>query len=171
MTPQQENPIMTIKPAIHQASMSKILGQELAASEQLLQLLAAEKIAISARDIPAFEEAIEMKRSVQERLARYEQQRIQLLESSGMQHGPDSMDDYLKDCQDDGRLPDLWQRLLSTATDCRDHNRQNHQLVELFSAHTSKALRVLRGEATEENVYGPDGDTNARHENRSLAIA
>ena len=162
---------MTINPGIQQAQMSKILGQELAASEQLMQLLAAEKMAITGHDIPAFEEAIEMKSSLLERLARYEQERIQLLESGGMKHDANSMNDYIKSCQGDGRLLQLWHRLLSTAADCRDHNRHNHQLVELFSAHTNKALRVLRGETTEENVYGPDGDTNTPHENRSLAIA
>ena len=45
---------MTINPGIQQAQMSKILGQELAASEQLMQLLAAEKMAITGHDIPAF---------------------------------------------------------------------------------------------------------------------
>lgn len=162
---------MTIKPGIDQTHMSKVLTQELDASKQLMQLLATEKTAITDRDIPAFEEVIEMKRSLLERLARHEQERIQLLESNGMKHAPDSMDRFIQASQDDGKLPDLWQRLQSTAADCRELNRHNHQLVELFSAHTNKALRALRGETTEENVYGPDGDKNAPHENRSLAFA
>jgi flagellar biosynthesis/type III secretory pathway chaperone len=81
------------------------------------------------------------------------------------------MNHYIKESHDDGSLSDLWQRLLSEAADCRDHNRQNHLLVELFSAHTNRVLRVLRGESMGQKIYGPDGDTNEKHENRSLAIA
>jgi flagellar biosynthesis/type III secretory pathway chaperone len=150
--------------------MSKLLKQELVVSKQLKQLLAAEQKAITARDIPAFEEIIDKKRLVLERLAEYGKERIFLLESNGIKHGPESMDDCIKSCHDDGSLSDLWQQLLSMAVDCRDHNRQNHQLVELCSAHTRKALCLLRGETMEQNVYGPDGDTSDSHKNRSLVI-
>jgi flagellar biosynthesis/type III secretory pathway chaperone len=151
--------------------MSKLLEQELAASKQLKQLLAAEQQAVTARNIPAFEEVIEKKRLMLERIVQYEQKRIFLLESNGIKHGPESMDDYLKACNDDGKLTDMWQRLLSMAANCRDHNRQNHQLVELCSTHTRNALCVLRGEDMDQNVYGPDGDTDDPHENRPIAIA
>jgi flagellar biosynthesis/type III secretory pathway chaperone len=162
---------MSTRPGIPQAQMGKLLEQGFSASEQLKQLLAAEQQAITARNIPVFEEIIEKKRLMLERVVQYEQQRISLLESCGIKHGPGSMDDYLKACLDDGKLTDLWQRLLSMAANCRDHNRRNHQLVELCSAHTRKALCVLRGEAMDQNVYGPDGDTSDPHENRFLTIA
>jgi flagella synthesis protein FlgN len=161
---------MTAKPGISVTRMSTILNQELDASTQLKQLLATEKQAITERDIPAFEATMDKKRLLLERFAQYEQERISLLESGGIIHGTDSMDEYIKKYHADDRLRDLWQQLLSVAADCRDHNRQNHQLVELFSAHTNKALRVLRGESTDQNVYGPDGDTNDPHENRSIVI-
>lgn len=162
---------MTNTPGKSRTRMSKLLEQELAVSKQLKKLLIAEQKAITDRDIPAFEEIIDKKRIVLERLAPYEQARIFLLESDGIEHGPESMDGFIKKCGDDGSLSELWKRLSVIATDCRDHNRQNHQLVELFSAHTRKALCVLRGETMETNVYGPDGDTSDAHENRSIAIA
>jgi flagellar biosynthesis/type III secretory pathway chaperone len=150
--------------------MSKLLEQELEASKQLKQLLTAEQQAITGRDIPAFEEILKKKQLLLERIVQHEQERLNLLESAGTGHVAESMDEYLKECHDDGRLPDLWQRLLSMAASCRDQNRQNHQLVELCSEHTRKALCILRGESMEKNVYGPDGDTNNPHENRSLGI-
>ena len=64
---------MTTRPGIDQTHMSKVLTRELDDSKQLLQLLATEKTAITDRDISAFEEAIDMKRSLLERLARHEQ--------------------------------------------------------------------------------------------------
>ena len=161
---------MSTGPGIPQTHMRKLLEQELDASKQLKQLLAAEQQAITGRDIPAFEKILEKKRLMLERIVQHEQERINLLESGGIEHGPESMDDYLKECHDDGMLPDLWQRLLSMAASCRDHNRQNHQLVELCSAHTRKALCILRGEVMDQNVYGPDGDTSDPHGNRSIAI-
>jgi flagella synthesis protein FlgN len=150
--------------------MSKLLAQQLDVCNRLKQLLATEQQAITDRDIPAFEKILGDKRIVLERFVQHEQERINLLESSGMEHGPEGMDDYLKGCHDGSMLADLWQQLLSAAASCRDHNRQNHQLVELCSEHTRKALCVLRGESMEKNVYGPDGDTNNPHENRSLGI-
>ena len=161
---------MSTRPSIPQAHMSKLLEQELDASKQLKQLLTAEQQALTGRDIPAFEELLKKKQLLLERIVQHEQERLNLLESSGIEHGPESMDDYLKGCHDNDRLPVLWQRLLSMAASCRDHNRQNHQLVELCSEHTRKALCVLRGESMEKNVYGPDGDTNNPHGNRSLGI-
>ena len=68
--------------------MCEILKQELATTEQLKQLLAAEQTAITAHDIPAFEEVIDRKRLILERLAQQEQQRILLLESYSIKHGP-----------------------------------------------------------------------------------
>ena len=159
-----------MKPGILLAGMSKLLQQELATSEQLKQLLAAERTAITERDIPAFEEILEKKRSVLEQFAHYEQERMLLLESHGIEHGPGSMDDCIKMYPADSMLAGLWQQLLVTAAECREQNRQNHLLVELCSAHTRKALCVLRGEAMEQNVYGPDGDTSDPHRNRSLGI-
>lgn len=162
---------MTTRHGISPVKMCEILKHELAATEQLKQLLAAEQTAITAHDIPAFEEVIDRKRLILESLARHEQERILLLESYGIKHGPENMTDCIEICHDDNRLSDLWQRLLAMAADCSEHNRQNHQLVGLFSAHTSKALHILRGEAMEPNIYGPDGDTRDPHGNRSLAIA
>jgi flagella synthesis protein FlgN len=161
---------MSTRPGIPLAGLSKLLQQELAAGELLKQLLAAERNAITDRDIPAFEVILDRKRSVLERFAQYEQERILLLESQGATHEPGSMDDCIKRYPADNRLADLWQQLLSTAAECREQNRQNHMLVELCSAHTRKALCVLRGEAMEQSVYGPDGDTSDPHQNRSLAI-
>ncbi|MGB5179366.1 MAG: flagellar protein FlgN [Gammaproteobacteria bacterium] len=151
--------------------MCKLLEQELAVSRQLKQLLAAEQAAITNHDIPAFEEIIASKQGTLEHLAAHEKARLFLLQSNGIKNGPEGMEDYIDSCQDNGLVADLWQQLLSIAGDCRDHNRKNHQLVELFSVHTRKALCILRGETTEQNVYGPGGDSSERHENRSIAIA
>jgi flagellar biosynthesis/type III secretory pathway chaperone len=170
MTLQQEQEPMKTIPEKYRTLMCEILKRELDASEQLQQLLVAERKAITDRDIPAFEALVDKKRLLLEHFARYEKERMVLLDSSGINHGPESMDDYIKRCPADKRLPDLWKKLFSLAAECRDHNRQNHQLVEVFSTHTSKALHILRGEVTDQNVYGPDGDTNDPHENRSLGI-
>lgn len=161
---------MSTRPGTSQTHMSKLLEQELDASKQLKQLLVAEQQAITGRDIPAFEETLKKKQLLLVRIVQHEQERLNLLESAGIEHGAASMDEYIKGCHDNGRLQDLWQRLLSMAAGCRDHNRQNHQLVELCSEHTRKALCILRGESMEKNVYGPDGDANNPHENRSLGI-
>lgn len=162
---------MITRPDISQARMCKLLEQELAVSRQLKQLLAAEQAAITNHDILAFEEIIASKQGTLEHLAAHEKARLFLLQSNGIKNGPEGMEDYIDSCQDNGLVADLWQQLLSIAGDCRDHNRKNHQLVELFSVHTRKALCILRGETTEQNVYGPGGDTSERHENRSIAIA
>jgi len=162
---------MSTGPGISHIRISKLLEEELESSNQLKQILSAEQKAITGHDIPAFEEIINKKRLILERLAQQEKARVFLLNSNGIKNGPEGMNDCINRCDDNGSLSDLWQRLLSIAADCRDHNRQNHQLVELFSAHTRKALCVLRGEPMDQNVYGPDGDKSDPHRNRSLAIA
>ena len=162
---------MSTGPGISHARISKLLEEEIEISNQLKQLLSAEQKAITGHDIPAFEEIVNKKRLTLEQLTQQEKARVFLLNSNGIKSGPEGMNDCINKCNDNGSLSDLWQRLLSIAAACRDHNRQNHQLVELFSAHTRKALCILRGEDLEQDVYGPDGDTRDQHENRSLAIA
>ena len=87
---------MSTRPGISQARISKLLKQELDASKQLKQLLVAEQKAITDHDIPAFEEIINKKRLILDRLAQHEQARIFLLESNGIKHGPEGMDDCIK---------------------------------------------------------------------------
>jgi len=151
--------------------MNELLEQELATSQQLKQLLMIEHKVVTSRNIPAFEEILGEKQSILDHLAIHEQTRLQLLESQGIDHTAKGMDNYINSSPDAERLSRLWQQLLSVAADCRDQNRLNHQLVELCSAHTRKALCVLRGEPVEQQLYGPDGDKSDPHGNRSIAIA
>jgi flagellar biosynthesis/type III secretory pathway chaperone len=151
--------------------MKDVLDQEISATTQLIETLVAERKSVLGGDAAALEIAVCDKQQTLEQLFCLEQQRMSIMESAGYNPSPDGMVFYLQQDQNKGEITDLWQQLLMLAADCRDQNRENHQLVEMYSHHTHQALCILRGEDPDQEVYGPGGNTRDHHERRSLAKA
>lgn len=151
--------------------MKDVLDKEITATRRLIESLAAENTSILEGDAAALESAVRDKEQTLEQLSRLELQRMSIMEAAGYKPGPDGMVFYLQQDQHKGEITGLWQQLLVLAADCRDQNRENHQLVEIYSRQTHQALCILRGEEPDQEVYGPGGDTRNHHERRSLAKA
>lgn len=162
---------MTATTNTGQPNMKNVLDQEITATTRLIEALAAEHKSILEGDAARLESAVHDKEQRLERLAGLELHRMSIMEAAGYKPGPDGMIFYLQQDRNKGEISNLWQQLLVLAADCRARNRENHQLVEMYSHHTHQALCILRGEDPDQEVYGPGGDTHDHHERRSLAKA
>ena len=151
--------------------MNKVLNQEIYATAELIETLTEERKSIIGADTAALESAVRNKEQGLEQLHHLEQQRLSLVEAAGYGPTPDGMESYMQQDQGSGEIFKLWKQLLAHAANCRDQNRENYQLVELYSHRTHQALNILRGEDPGQEVYGPAGFTREQHERRSLAKA
>ena len=154
-----------------QLDMRELLIREIRATMQLIEMLAAERGAVIGADPAALESAVHDKEQALLLLFHLEQQRLCLMETAGYSPDPDGMTRYIQQEHCHGEISSLWKQLLVHAANCRDLNRDNHQLVELYSHHTRQALCILRGEDPGEAVYGPAGISRDQHERQSLAKA
>lgn len=154
-----------------QPDMREILNREISATLQLIETLTAERKSIIGADPAALEGAVHDKEQALLLIFHLEQQRLCLMETAGYSPDPDGMTLYMQQEQCRGEVSGLWQQLLAHAANCRDRNRDNHQLVEMYSHHTRQALCILRGEDPGQAVYGPAGITRDQHERQSLAKA
>ena len=154
-----------------QHDMIAVLNQEICATTQLIEALMAERKSIIGADTSALESAVRDKEQGLEKLHELESQRLSLIDAAGYSPNPDGMVIYLQQNRSSGEIFKLWQQLLMQATGCRDQNRENYQLVEMYSRHTHQALCILRGEDPGQEVYGPAGIAHDQHDRRSLAKA
>ncbi len=162
---------MSMTPDASQFSMNLLLKQETELTRQLLELLDREFAAITGRDFPDFEQIIGEKSMCVEQLDLIEQERIALTESAGYKPGPDGMLYFLQWCDPQKNISPRWDKLLSLASQCRDRNRRNHQLVEMCSQNTRDVLRILRGEEPGTATYQADGDTSDTFDRKAIARA
>ncbi len=65
----------------------------------------------------------------------------------------------------------LWLRLTRLAEECRRLNHLNAATVELGQRHLLQALRILRGESPEAELYGADGEKTPGSNRRLLGQA
>ncbi|MGB5260882.1 MAG: flagellar protein FlgN [Gammaproteobacteria bacterium] len=162
---------MTMTPDACQFSMSMLLKQETALTQQLSDLLDREFAAITDKDFAAFEQTVAEKALAVEQLDLLEQERVALIEAAGQKPGPGDFLYFLQWCDPAQNITPAWEQLLSLAGKCRDQNLRNHHLIELCSRHTRETLRILRGEDPQPDLYQADGDTGSGHENHTLARA
>ena len=162
---------MTMTPDACQFSMSMLLKQETALTEQLSALLDREYTAITEKDFTTFEQTIAEKALTVEQLDLLEQERAALIESVGHKPGPEGILYFLQWCDPTQIITPAWQQLLTLVGKCRDQNLRNHHLIELCSRRTRETLHVLRGEDPHSDLYQADGETDSGHENRTLARA
>ena len=153
----------------NQHDMIEVINQEISATTQLIEALMAERKSIIGADTAALESAVRDKQRGLEKLHEVEMQRLSLMETAGYSPNPDGMQNYLQQNRSSGEIFMLWQQLLMQAASCRDQNRENYQLVEMYSRHTHQALCILRGEDPVQEVYGPAGIARDQHDRRSLA--
>ena len=153
----------------NQHDMIEVINQEICATTQLIEALMAERKSIIGADTAALESAVRDKQRGLEKLHEVEMQRLSLKETAGYSPNPDGMQSYLQQNRSSGEIFILWQQLLMQAASCRDQNRENYQLVEMYSRHTHQALCILRGEDPVQEVYGPAGIARDQHDRRSLA--
>ncbi|MFQ5643462.1 MAG: flagella synthesis protein FlgN [Thiogranum sp.] len=148
--------------------MEEILEQEVQCTGRLLECLAAERSALTRRDLDLLEDTTRGKIRYTRKLEQLEQQREALVTELGFAPGPDTLLDCFRSLPRADTLTGLWQQVLKNTEACQTGNLTNGGILETSRQHVEQALSILRGQSGTPSLYSPSGDTSANLGQREL---
>ncbi|MET0331014.1 MAG: flagellar protein FlgN [Dyella sp.] len=137
-------------------TLRTVIDEMTASTQQLIQVLDEERLALSTADAEALNQAGEAKQMLMRRLEQLDAERQQLSTAS-----PQAAQE----------VQDSWTQLLATLTICRDNNLRNGTLVGQRLSMVRRALAVLTGQDNDSGTYGRSGTLMTRHRSVPLAEA
>jgi flagella synthesis protein FlgN len=146
------------------------LGAELEAANALLQLLKKEQAYLVEADVDGMAALTEEKNRLVMRMSELALQRHRSLGLSGFAGGEDGMRDWLKTSAANADTHRTWNELLQVAAQSKDLNRINGLLIGQHMARNQGALTILTGGRQGDGMYGPNGQTAARVQNRGFVV-
>lgn len=149
------------------------LEDELRFASSLLELLCAEREALSENNASALEKIAGQKRNVAEQLETSAERRsAYLLETIGAA-SPDLRDylDAAPASEESRQLTTLWEELAALLNDCREQNRLNGSILESSQRSIKQAIALLQGQGQAGELYGRAGKTVPSASGHSLTRA
>lgn len=143
-----------------QQDLSAILHSEIDCSNVLMQFLTQEATALAEHNVAALQLVIQDKQNIILQLERLGQQREAILAASDA--------DLLGESPE---LSNLWQKLLTVAGQCQQKNRINGSVIELGYRQSKQALDILKGGATQSELYNNSGQTTQSSRTSTIAKA
>jgi len=151
-----------------QHPLEKILEQEVQCTGRLLEYLAAERSALTRRDLALLENTTRGKLQYTRRLEELEQQRTALVAELGFAQSTDALLDCFQSLPRADTLIELWKQVLDNTEACQTGNLTNGGILETSRQHVEQALSILRGQSGTPALYNPNGDTTANLGQREL---
>lgn len=143
-------------------SLRTVLEELLACSRALKETLTLEREALTEHNLSSLNQHTETKKSQLVTLEALELKRRQLLKHMGF--------DPLADVIVPG-LEGLWQEVLAALRACQEDNEVNGAIVRTHQTQTQRALDLLAGRDTRQDVYAADGLPAARLRSDEIAKA
>jgi len=150
-------------------SLVDALSAEIAGFEALNGVLEEERDALVGANADRLLSLSEEKTRVVERLAELAQTRMTALRAMSLDPSTGDFQTRIAACND--RIADLWASLVAAASQARERNRINGDLLSSRMAHNRAALDTFHAVARRHSVYGPDGQSVFQSANRALGQA
>lgn len=149
------------------------LEDEVTYATDLLELLSAERDALSKNDSNELEAVAKQKRELAEQLETSAERRSKhLLETTGLATA--DMQDYIDNApstDDQQPLKVLWEQLIEVLSQCREQNRLNGSILESSQRSIKQAIALLQGHGQAGELYGRAGKTISSASAHSLTRA
>lgn len=142
--------------------LARLLDEQIAAMQEVLTSLEAERSALAGRDGEALLDAVNRKASSIASADTLEDRRQAMLDQLGIASRPG------RSFSADAGIAQRWQQVLALTAQCRALNDANGQLIRGQRRRVDGALRILRGEPAAPAEYGPAGERRARGPQRTL---
>ena len=123
------------------------------------KLLESEKTLLTDGTIEGVASLIEEKEALTSRLDALARQRGDYLANNGLSPDRAGMAAWLSAHPDQTEAAAAWNRTLGLATQAKETNRLNGQLIQMHQQFTGQALDILTRRESPLNLYGPDGRT------------
>jgi flagella synthesis protein FlgN len=129
------------------------------AIQQFVDLLKLEQTSLSHRNTEDLPKLAEQKSKLAVHLNSLAAQRNASLETQGFGVDRTGIEAWFAKHPNEKAAANAWSRILSLATEARELNRLNGELIRIRMQYTAKALEALQGGKQLLDLYGPDGQS------------
>jgi flagella synthesis protein FlgN len=135
------------------------LNAEAEAVRRFVDVLQREQNALKSGNTENLIDLAEQKSQVSSTLKQISAQRNTLLAAAGFNDDRAGMEAWCARNPAEKRVNEAWSSVISLASEARELNRLNGELINLHMQYNSKALEALRGGHSALELYGPDGQS------------
>ena len=143
----------------HDENLLQLIIDDLAPTQQLLELLREESLALYGRDMPLLEEILARKQSLIVLLEQHGKKRSQILVSLGLPADHDGLTQLASHSSVGDQLLAQSKELNQLLSLCQEANLLNGQSIQLQQATTANQLRILHG-GEPPALYNAQGSTS-----------
>ena len=143
----------------HDENLLQLIIDDLAPTQQLLELLREESLSLYGRDMPLLEEILARKQSLIVLLEQHGKKRSQILVSLGLPADHDGLTQLASHSSVGDQLLAQSKELNQLLTQCQEANLLNGQSIQLQQATTANQLRILHG-GEPPALYNAQGSTS-----------
>lgn len=152
-------------------SLAEMLAAEVKLVETFIACLSEEQEALKAGDTDTLTAASGRKSTLAEQLNQLEDERNAFLKAAGLSPDRQGVQNWLGRNRADRAALQAWGRLMKLASEARELNNLNGQLIAIRLQATNEALATLTQQAQRSTLYGPDGQTTLRTGSRIIDAA
>ena len=145
---------------------SQVLAEEKKLVQQFVDVLKREQSALRDGRIDELPDHNEQKAQLVTDLNRLAEQRRTFLASHQLSNDKAGVDRWCAAHPDQKDAARQWADILSFASEARELNRLNGELIQLRMQHNIRALEALQGGKDALDLYGPDGQSTPRSKQR-----
>nr|WP_314567544.1 flagellar protein FlgN [uncultured Pseudomonas sp.] len=143
----------------HDENLLQLIIDDLAPTQQLLELLREESLALYGRDMPLLEDILARKQSLIVLLEQHGKKRSQILISLGLPADQDGLAQLASHSSVGDQLLAQSKELNQLLSLCQEANLLNGQSIQLQQATTANQLRILHG-GEPPALYNAQGSTS-----------
>lgn len=154
--------------------LQKILEKDRSRLDALVTLLLEEKTCLEKRDLEQLNNLLQQKQTLLANIERDDRTRRQLLAKAGLPEEQSSLPrlrKLLTGRPEHAALAELVESIEARLETCRELTETNSIIVHRSRINTQRALGILRGPATLNNLYTSHGSTAGNSEKRDLGSA
>jgi flagellar biosynthesis/type III secretory pathway chaperone len=151
---------MTVSTAEREHAATQLFATLHGLAGELLTILTREAQVLSERRHDELDRLSVEKGRIAYALEKATEQQQDLLLSLGYSRNPQGVMDFLAALDETSAAAGTrqrWTEIRELLECCRTLNHSNGATIELFNRHFKRALKILRGQTSAANTYGPDG--------------
>ena len=141
-----------------QQVLNELIDRELELAQELGEVLASERDALSTVDPGALDASTARKQACIEELSALDVERRHLCSSTGLTPDRGGMERLLIQADPQGALAERWRTLLARLEYCREANDNNGTVLRMHRRRVTEALGILNGVAANNAIYGDTGE-------------
>lgn len=141
--------------------MLQTIAAEVATLDEFIALLTLEQTALGNGNTDELPALAEQKSKFAVQLNDLATQRNRLLTAQGFAADRAGVEQWCARHAENNEPGQTWSRILSLASEARELNRLNGELIQMRMQYNTQALEALRGTRNSLQLYGPDGQSTA----------